>query len=342
MVSGRGKENGVRYVGWSMITESSHLRWNLALFVFVFFTTFAHAEIPQDLTAVPVGSVLSGRVSDIHPLQMEAGKRDAIEMMNRLRQEAMGTRAGPGGVRLLNPQPFEEYLRDFLISKPFPAVIMPDGLIYITDGHHRAMALGLAEESGFIRRNSAPPHLRIERNYLAEGISFEDAAADLHRQNKVYFVKAVRDRIAQGELTPGQAIQSHLPKSVEALRDNPLRSFMGKLFNELGFESDHFVNFIEFYTIDKLIERGIEFPANASEISPALRDQIKRMLLADPVMLEFLMANARRDLNRRLGPPEHLIAVTDFIRRAQTAANLRPLPSRLGACSINTLVEALR
>ncbi|MBI3542291.1 MAG: hypothetical protein HY075_03315 [Deltaproteobacteria bacterium] len=177
--------------------------------------------------------------------------------------------------------------------KPLRGARGPDGAIYVTDGHHRAMALALLVLQG------SPPLLdpaqaRIAVSIEADG-DFSGRSRDFVRYiaETGFFTREVRDRHARKELTAEQLVEK-LPRTLFELArfDNPTRSAISRVFYDFGMDTEHFVEHLEFLLAEKLTCEIGSLPGY--EFDDETLERARRAIFGNPAMVAFLRAKERR------------------------------------------------
>ncbi len=228
-------------------------------------------------------------VLDIHPTQPAAGyaASEANQLMKfkNIRDEAA-----------LRNQVLQE--------KPLRAVVAPGGGIYLTDGHHRALAL--FRTSAAICETSRPTaevdscmrgikvKIRIEGDYSKS--SWDDFVDELIKENNIYLPQTIKVRLASGELTKERIFNGPdrvMPLSLGKLANDPMRSAIGTLFHYQGIKGDLFVNYAEFLVAERIggmvkVEVGHEF-------DPGVQVRLMRAIFGNEDIVKFLRCLARRD-----------------------------------------------
>ena len=148
-------------------------------------------------------------------------------------------------------------LRKAIQSRILPAAIGPNGLAYITDGHHWALASQiLARAQGL---DSCEVSIEVMGDFIQQ--TQLDCIRFLYANNEGYFTKSLRSAIAWKDprnripLTDETllALYRNVPEKLEEMKDNPLRSLTGYAFDQLGiFPEDLLTDYVEFYLIEKM------------------------------------------------------------------------------------------
>ncbi len=234
------------------------------------------------------------RVSELKVSQSEFGRANIGPMMRPVRKDAKAAR-----LSMLN------YVRGPLklkmaAGKAFPAVIDPDGHVVITDGHHRGYLLSRLE-----RTAQAGLEVPVDIKHDYSGWAHADYAS--HFVNVLGKGQFAHD---QNHL-PVQDKMKALPKSLLHMKNNPMRAIVGASLYELGVDSGHMVDYVEFKLIPKLMERGYvdqlkarglmraderEIPARLARDPAALG--IAKSILKDRAMRPFVLTQVRSDEHR--------------------------------------------
>lgn len=228
---------------------------------------------PEDLA---VGSLVKVEVEQIHPSQGEVDGASIQKMGEQFETEAQTLSI-----------PLTEHLQKALDKKPLPAVIMPDGGIWIADGHHRATLVARWEKQGRFMKGEVDPVVQIKKNYKELGYSLEQALIELYKENSLFFPKELREKITLGKITLTEAVKSFVPSQLYDLRNNPKRGAVGVALHHMRFEGDDFANFSQFYVVEWLEERGFKFPKVISledkTLMGCLREEFQK-----PAFLDYM------------------------------------------------------
>ncbi len=228
------------------------------IFLLLFLTVPAHG----------LESICSILVSELKPLQMEVGD-DAVMYMLR------------------------NYLETHELNlRPFPAVVLPNGEIRISDGHHRARMFYWLEKKGYVPVGILKPNIKIVRNYQEEGMTLVEALKDLYSTGGLYLTKPYRELLDRGEVDWEDFFTGTMPHSIAELNDNPKRSLMGAVLHELKINSLEYTNFIEFYLAERLEADGFLFPNEISLADRRLIEEVKVKVLS-PSIQDYLNRSKR-------------------------------------------------
>jgi len=179
-------------------------------------------------------------------------------------------------------------------AKPIPAVVDPDGQIRILDGHHKLTALRAIQRDLGI---TIPVRLDIVKDY--KGYSFDAYATHLvDTLGKGYF----------GSSAPSSAAAKvrMLPRSLDHVGDDPLRSVLGVVFTKSGLEGSWFQDYVQFHLGEQLIAAGLEGELAALGLTtangtlgsqaasdPRVIDAVARRVFSDPHLVAFLQRRIR-------------------------------------------------
>ncbi len=252
-------------------------------------------------------------LSEVRPTQMAVGKAQCEAMLGRLREEARVDRAKePARYEGLNEaETFAKYLKETIVEAGLPvgAFIGPDGKTYVTDGHHRTVAISLALEG----------ELRNVRADLLPGLKV-DVLGDFRGRPPEEFAKAMR-QAGSGQFTPelearmlervqelrregaadpeGRALAElyqNLPKDFASIENDSTRALIGEAFKAAGLNSTVYVDYIEFRAGDWLAAQGITLERIVADIR-AKGGAVGRPPETDPAVIlrmrrELLSASA--------------------------------------------------
>lgn len=260
------------------------------LLIFTLFGCFTTgvkmAEVPAIATGEKIAEV---SVLDIQPTQPAAGfaASEASQLLKfkNIRDEAA-----------LHKRVLEE--------KPLRAVIGPEGGIYLTDGHHRA--LGVYRTSTAICESSRPAaevdaclrgvkvKVRIEGDFSKKSWDvFVDA---LLQDNNIFLPRTIKARLASKELTKEQLFKGPdrvMPPSLGKLANDPMRSAIGTLFYYQGVNGNLFVNYLEFLVAERL---GGEVKVQVGqEFDPGVQVRLLKAVFNNEDLIKFIRCLARRD-----------------------------------------------
>lgn len=168
-------------------------------------------------------------IGELRPLQEEIGRINALEVL-----EYLETKAKEQNTTVVS----------ILTQKPINVVRMPDGNLYIIDGHHRAYAIWSL---------GASTQTQLKVKYDLSNMDFARAAEYLHHNALVYFSRETREKIEAGKLTPGQALKLFAP-DVGQTRNSDWRSFIGAYIFKKKIDSLNLKPFAEFLMIDRLTD----------------------------------------------------------------------------------------
>ncbi|MBF0298086.1 MAG: ParB/Srx family N-terminal domain-containing protein [Oligoflexia bacterium] len=204
----------------------------------------------KTLVTTNTDKILKIPIENIHPSQMSVGHASVIKMYE--------------GSKNQTPQEFQ----NSLYKKDFPAIIAPNGEIYISDGHHRMIVATLRnfEEKA---KNGYKIKVKITDNFLNK--TWSDFVQQMIYKNKIYFdnktIKEINKNITafkkEISLTKKHSsnwkkakeeeiwygiFKNKIPSSFLDLPDNPLRSLIGDVLYELKITTTgpNFKNYSEF------------------------------------------------------------------------------------------------
>jgi|GEM_PF-1040588 len=244
------------------------------------------AEIPAQATGPKIAEV---SVFDIRPTQPAAGYA-ASEATQLLRFRNIRDEAA---------------LRDRVLQeKPLRAVVAPGGGVYLTDGHHRALAI--YRTSAAICESSKPAaevdpcmrgikvRVRIDGDYSKSG--WDEFVDALLKENNMYLPQTIRAKLASGELAKERIFKDPdgvMPTSLGKLANDPMRSAIGTLFHYQGISGDWFANYLEFLVSER-IGGAVEVKAG-HEFSPDVQIRLMKAIFGNENIVKFIRCLAIRD-----------------------------------------------
>jgi hypothetical protein len=244
------------------------------------------AEIPAQATGPKIAEV---SVFDIRPTQPAAGYA-ASEATQLLRFRNIRDEAA---------------LRDRVLQeKPLRAVVAPGGGVYLTDGHHRALAI--YRTSAAICESSKPAaevdpcmrgikvRVRIDGDYSNSG--WDEFVDALLKENNMYLPQTIRAKLASGELAKERIFKDPdgvMPTSLGKLANDPMRSAIGTLFHYQGISGDWFANYLEFLVSER-IGGAVEVKAG-HEFSPDVQIRLMKAIFGNENIVKFIRCLAIRD-----------------------------------------------
>jgi len=167
------------------------LRRSSVLFLYVLLvfhsTAFAETWVRFD-PSLPAGSRCVVDVTLLHPTQCSLGLKEVELRASKLRK--------------LDSDKLAEYLG----KRIAPIVIGPGGAVYLLDHHHLARAILLSGVKKTL-------YAEVKENW--SGLPEDQFWAKMQERRWVYLY----DEAGKGPLTP-----SHLPQTIEAMRDDPYRT----------------------------------------------------------------------------------------------------------------------
>lgn len=242
----------------------------------------AGATAGRALPEAPAEPVRTVPLSEVRPTQMDVGKAQCEEMLGRLRQEAVDFRKGkPEYEHLSEEAALAKYLQEQVIGADVPvgAFIGPDGKTYVTDGHHRTVAISLAlagELKALPSHHQPGLKVKVLGDYTGRPqAEFAKALREAGAGNFTPELEArTRARVEelrnQGSADPeGQALAelyANLPADFAGIGDNPMRAAVGEAFKANGLKSPQYVDYIEFRVAQWLEARGVTVDSIAAQI----------------------------------------------------------------------------
>jgi hypothetical protein len=181
------------------------------LFFLLFFQLNLHAQKISKCTVYSKkGELCICSLSELHPTQIAVGF-DLVKNKVKHIEELLK----------------EDKLMNYLLNKPEPMVIGPDGVFYIIDHHHLGLAL--------IKANVKTTYCLIQENFSS--LNQKEFWNQMIKRKWVYLY----DENGRGPLSP-----QILPKSLLELKDDPYRTLAAYALDE-GCYNKVEVPFLEFY-----------------------------------------------------------------------------------------------
>ncbi|MBF0297369.1 MAG: hypothetical protein HQK51_01530 [Oligoflexia bacterium] len=261
-------------------------------------------DVPSCVTEISPGTIVESPLLRIRPSQMSVGHEAVIAMFNISRS--------------LSHDDFQKKLS----GKPFPAVIAPNGTVFLSDGHHRVTVgilkdqLEIESQSSTGNLNQYKARLNITDNFV--GRSWKTFGEHMVGSNKFYFtaesIKDLNSMLEKHYDNPQKQeqmwndfINKNIPNNFTIFPDNPMRSLVGTALYELKItDGDFFKNFMEF-RLSELIHAklakcvsGLQTKScyspvkswSCSEINQ-LKEQVKDLIKTDKEVRSFLLENAK-------------------------------------------------
>lgn len=248
--------------------------------------------------------VIKVNVSDVHPTQMEIGEDRVNAKITEYYQKWL--KKYPK-----KEKTFEQYIATELVpKKKFPAVLGPDGEVYILDGHHRTTT--------FLRILSRRPKLLKKTTYEVEVIAdYSNKTIDefahglIVEMGKGYFPKKIRKK----DFVPAELVDL-LPNSPADLVDNPMRSLIGKIFDDLDLETDYMMDYIQFYIGEFVEDSNIEIDYD-NLLSEENSNKVKEAIFTKRKIVDFLLDNPRSEEFRELNNKQIAQVINDILSKKE-------------------------
>lgn len=226
--------------------------------------------------------ILEANVSEVFPTQMEVGMARIdrkIAKYYRKWQQAYPS----------EEKSFEEFVaHELVIKKRLPAILDPQGRIYILDGHHRSLTFVM------ILRNH--PELLADAHFEVDVIGDyrgktqkEFARGLIIDHGKGYFSPEIREQ----NLSPKKLV-ALLPKSVEGMTDNPMRSLIGEVFDRLDLETEWMADYIQFYLGEMVEDLALKLDQD-DVLSESNIQKTTMAILTKKKLVNFLLDNPRSE-----------------------------------------------
>jgi len=233
------------------------------------------------------GEVVEVPVADIHPTQPTVG---------------FAASEASQSFKFKNVKDESSLRERVLKEKPLRGVRGPDGAIYLTDGHHRSLAVFRTAaaicESSHSRDevkaciNGVHVHIALDADYT--GRSWKEFADALFAENNIYLPPATRAKLASGELKREEIFQkpgSVLPATIADVTNDPMRSAIGTLFYYQGVDGNNFANYLEFLVAEKLGNK-VEVKAGR-EFDPGVQIRLMKAIFGSATMVKYIRCLAR-------------------------------------------------
>lgn len=242
---------------------------------------------PAMLSQAQIGDILEVPLLVLRPSQPAIGREIvARRMFGKARQE--------------DPVQFQRNL----ISTPFQVIVAPDGTLFLTDGHHRAL-VAVLKDASHQKPGNYIARVQVKGNYF--GRLWRDFLQSTIDANHIYFhgstLAEFRSRSFPEDEHLRQLVETSIPRKIFDLPDDVVRSLIGDIFfdADLG-RVDWFANFFEFRLgeairhrlgdVTAIAERGPDCISDwtCSHIN-SQRDLVIRMMLEDEGILQVAMDN---------------------------------------------------
>jgi hypothetical protein len=176
------------------------------------------------------------------------------------------------------------------LQQDVTAVVSPDGLVHITDAHHRVLAARKVLTDAGIPLKKAEVSVDVVKNF--DGAKWNDYVK-WREKNLPTFIPAALHR---EEMTTAQLVDYYqkLPTDFDKIEDLPMRSAVGKFFDELGIKGSAFEPFVQFRLGEELKAMGINVSAG-EEYSFATQKKIRDAVFKGrdgPRLRKFLLSLA--------------------------------------------------
>jgi hypothetical protein len=283
---------------------------------------------PADAGMVQVGLL------SFAPLQTDGGKASAHEKAQEMIDEATRNAEARGGGDTVKAELIKILNREARLG--MNGYISPDGMIRPVDGHHKILAIAEVMQNYGIDPRQVDFSVNIKKDYSHK--SWATFARDMQEKNLGYFSPEVlRASQRRGE-SLGDLYEHGLPRDFESLRDSPMRSAVGRLFDSLGIKGSSFRPYIQFLLGDQLASYGVRV-APGEEFDDGAQARIIDQLFFGPHHAEMqntLISNAL---------PEQRAAIrSELVKTVKRLATQRDLnDGQLNvACMRNALQRAVQ
>jgi CHAD domain-containing protein len=140
------------------------------------------------------------------------------------------------------------------LQRGVESVESPDGLIRITDGHHKVLATRKLLSDMHISQSKVEFSADVLKDF--KGDDWEKYVKWREAHNPTYFPESFDHEHASFEKIV--AYYKALPTSFDKIEDLPMRSATGRFFDELGVKGSNFDPFIQFRFGEELKDLGIK------------------------------------------------------------------------------------
>ena len=254
--------------------------------------------------------------SKIAPTQTEYG---ALAVDNKFNKWVVEAKAQ--GISL--PKYTDTVLRGVFATAKIPVVIAPDGVVRTLDGHHKLSALVRVQK---ITGVSVPVNVDVIKDYSG----YSETRYANHFVNKLgkgYF----------GDSPSESAVEKlrSLPRSLSGMRDNPMRSVIGLVFDRAGLEGSWFKDYVQF-DLAALLKTSGRLPKapNGAASNPKYLDAVAKVIFGEPRFTKYLQQQLK---------PQHIKSANLVFGREVRKASARPkVLSRLGKLPSNSRVRLRR
>jgi hypothetical protein len=278
----------------------------------------ADAAAPKEikLQTAQKGDSISTQINEIHPGQPNVGKTVVNVMADDF--EVKAQKEFPN---LSKKEAILKFVQASAIKKPLLVDVMSDGTLLLKDGHHRASAYQVLIDRGLLDPNEFKPKLVVGNNFqtdtkfsgLSKDAAMEAQLTQLYKENAIYLPPEVRKLVDAKKISVTEAFKNTIPESFDKVGDQMTRSLMGGVHYELGVPGDNLINFMEFYSAEKLTEFGINLPKNYDAGDVSFRTAAMKEIVKSPKYFEYLKQNIRPGLSPKV--QAETIAKIDLIKK---------------------------
>lgn len=259
--------------------------------------------------------VIETELLSVHPTQMEIGEERINEKIDEYYKKWQ--KKYPN-----SEKSFEQYVASELVpKKKFPAVIGPDGVIYILDGHHRTTTFTRILKDHPSLLKSASYKVEIIADYSHETLK-RFAVRLIEVMGKGYFPREIRNKNLSAE-----KLLELLPNSVEGLEDSPMRSLIGKIFDDVELETDYMKDYIQFYIGEFVEDLEIEIDYE-NLLSDENVERVKKAMFKSSDIVEYMLASPRSEETKALNEQQVINVINEVINKKERkgcASSLRLL-----------------
>ena len=224
-------------------------------------------------------------LDDLAPDQREVGMAEVHEKADEILAEAQLTAKTRGSsvqsevIKILNEK----------LQQDVRAYISPDGKVRIVDSHHKVMAARELMEREKIPASKIQFEADIEKDF--RGDKWSRYAEYREKHDPTYIPEAVRAKLDEAGIVQ---FYKDLPTDFTELKNSPMRSAVGKAFDDLDIKGSQFEPFMQFRVGEKLSELGITVKAG-EEFNPKVQSAIHKAIFqegAKSSLYKFILSSA--------------------------------------------------
>lgn len=190
---------------------------------------------------------------------------------------------------------YAEYVVKRMDEYVFPAILGPDGNYYITDGHHKIWSVftELGKEYPELLK-TAQVKVEVTDDFSKSGLS----TADFYKKVFVDDKRGYFSPETKASITSDPEKFAETIKNFTGLKNDPMRSAVGRVFKKLGWSAQGMTDFVQFYVGKEMEKLGFKLP---KPNSPLDKDNVEEAI-------DFIL--------------DHKGLITNLIRTAPAATRL--------------------